>query len=100
MCYMARDQRAEVDVGVRELRQNLSVYLARLATGTVFRVTDRGHAVALLVPLPPHATAVERLVATGRAEPARRDLLTLGRPTARPKASVADALREIRDDRL
>ena len=42
MCYMSTVQRAEVLVGVRELRQNLSVYLARLSAGTVFRVTDRG----------------------------------------------------------
>jgi antitoxin (DNA-binding transcriptional repressor) of toxin-antitoxin stability system len=100
MCYMPSTRRAEVSVGVRELRQNLSVYLARLATGTVFRVTDRGKAVALLIPLPPHATAVERLVATGRAEPATRDLLTLGKTTARTKTSLSEALREIRDDRL
>jgi len=100
MCYMARARSAEVDVGVRELRQNLSVYLARLATGTVFRVTDRGQAVAMLVPLPPHATAIERLVATGRAEPATRDLLTLGKPTARTKTSVTNALRQVRADRL
>ena len=100
MCYMARAQRGEVTVGVRELRQNLSVYLARLATGTVFRVTDRGQAVALLIPLPPHATAVERLVATGRAEPATRDVLTLGKPTARSKTSLTDALGQVRDDRL
>ena len=100
MCYMAVKRRAEVSVGVRELRQNLSVYLARLAAGTVFRVTDRGRAVALLVPLPPHATTVERLVATRRAAPATRDLVALGRPAARTKVSVSDALREVRDDRL
>jgi len=100
MCYMAPISKAEVPVGVRELRQNLSVYLARLATGTVFRVTDRGRAVALLIPLPPHATTVERLVATGRATPATRDLLALGKPTARTKTAVSEALREIRADRL
>ncbi len=86
-------------VGVRELRQNLSVYLARLTTGTVFRVTDRGRAVALLVPLPPQATTVERLVTSGRAVAATRDLAALGRPTVRTNTSVSRALREIRDDR-
>lgn len=101
MCYMrvaAKD--AEASVGVRELRQNLSVYLERVATGTVFRVTDRGRDVALLVPLPTQATTAERLVASGRAAPARRDLLLLGRPTIRTKQSVSEALREIRHDRL
>jgi prevent-host-death family protein len=105
MCYMGAsrriaDRHEEASVGVRELRQNLSVYLARVATGTVFRVTDRGRDVALLVPLPAHATAVERLVASGRAEPAKGDLLSLGRPTIRTKRSLSKALQEIRDDRL
>ena len=100
MCYMNGVAAAEASVGVRELRQNLSVYLERVAAGTVFRVTDRGREVALLVPLPRHATAAQRLVASGRAAPAGRDLVALGRPTVRTKRSVSDALREIRDDRL
>ena len=100
MCYMSSRRPVEVPVGVRELRQNLSVYLARLSTGTVFRVTDRGRAVALLIPLPADATTVERLVSTGRAAAASRDLASLGRPTARTTTSVSKALRDIRDDRL
>lgn len=99
MCYMATRRPAEVPVGVRELRQNLSVYLTRLATGTVFRVTDRGRAVALLIPLPADATTVERLVSTGRAVATTRDLVSLGGPTLRSKTSVTKALREVRDDR-
>jgi prevent-host-death family protein len=100
MCYMTPTRPIEVPVGVRELRQNLSVYLARLATGTVFRVTDRGRPVALLVPLAPQATAIERLVSAGRAVASTRDLGALGRPTARAKTSVSKALRAIRDDRV
>lgn len=37
-------------IGVRELRQNASRYLARVAGGESIEVTDRGRAVALLVP--------------------------------------------------
>jgi len=37
-------------IGVRELRQNASRYLARVATGETIEVTDRGRPVALLVP--------------------------------------------------
>jgi len=92
--------RSEVEVGVRELRQNLSVYLARLSEGTVYRVTDRGHAVALLIPLPKAATTVERLVATGRAVPATRDLLALGRPPGRSTTALSKALQAVREDRL
>ena len=101
MCYMPSAGNARNDVvGVRELRQNLSVYLARVATGTVFRVTDRGREVALLIPVPAAATAAERLVASGRAIPAARDLVSLGRPTLGTKTSVSEALRAVRDDRL
>ncbi len=101
MCYMrALEAGGEVPVGVRELRQNLSVYLERVAAGTVFRVTDRGRAVALLVPLPAHATTAERLVASGRASRPTSDLLALGRPAARGTPALARALRDLRDDRL
>lgn len=39
-------------IGVRELRQQASRYLARVATGETFEVTDRGRPVAHLVPVP------------------------------------------------
>ncbi|MGH9004413.1 MAG: type II toxin-antitoxin system Phd/YefM family antitoxin [Acidimicrobiia bacterium] len=39
-------------IGVRELRQQASRYLARVANGEAFEVTDRGRPVAHLVPLP------------------------------------------------
>jgi antitoxin (DNA-binding transcriptional repressor) of toxin-antitoxin stability system len=100
MCYVATPKAREAQVGVRELRQNLSVYLARLSTGTVFRVTDRGRAVAMLIPLPQHNTTVERLVAAGRARPATRDLLALGRPRGRTSTALTRALQQVRDDRL
>ena len=98
MCYMRTAKKREELVGVRELRQNLSVYLARLATGTVFRVTDRGRAVAMLIPLPAQDTTVERLVAAGRARPATLDLLSLGRPKGRPSTALTKALQEVRGD--
>ena len=100
MCYMAVALKRELPVGVRELRQNLSVYLARVAAGTVYRVTDHGHAVAMLIPLPAHATTADRLVAAGRATPATQDLLKLGRPRGRASTTLTEALREIRDDRV
>ena len=40
-------------VGVRELRQNLSRYLARVKEGETLTVTERGHEVARLVPSHP-----------------------------------------------
>lgn len=99
MCYMAGTEARE-KVGVRELRQNLSVYLERVEEGAIFEVTDRGRSVALLRPLPADASAVERLVASGRAQAARGDLVALGRQALRLRRSLSEALSEIRDDRL
>ena len=69
-------------VGVRELRQNLSVYLARVKRGTTCSVTEHGRIVALLRPTPPTDDVVERLVAEGRPTPARRPVAGL------PKAAI------------
>lgn len=48
-------------VGVRELRQNLSVYLARVKKGQALTVTEHGRAVAELRPLPAPTDALGRL---------------------------------------
>ena len=91
-------------VGVRELRQNLSVYLARIAAGERFDVTDRGHVVAMLIPSPPAATLVERLVAEGRATPATRDGRSLpplrGKIPADLGKRLQQALQETREERF
>lgn len=54
-------------IGVRELRQNASRYLALVAGGERVEVTDRGRPVALLVPLPRDRWA--DLLASGRVAP-------------------------------
>ncbi len=41
---------AVVDVGIRELRNNLSRYLDEVRAGTEITVTDRGTAIAKIVP--------------------------------------------------
>ena len=41
-----------MDVGVRELKQQLSKYLDRAARGETIRVTDRGVPKAILAPVP------------------------------------------------
>lgn len=51
-------------IGVRELRQNASKYLARVARGETIEVTDRGHAVALLIP--PGTDRWTTLIESGR----------------------------------
>ena len=40
-----------MEVGVRELRDNLSRYLERVRAGEEVVVTDRGHAIARVLPI-------------------------------------------------
>lgn len=87
-------------VGVRELRQNLSQYLKRVTAGERFEVTERNLPVAILAPLPGRSSALERLVATGRLVPARLDLAELGPPPERPcEITLSAALAEQRQER-
>jgi prevent-host-death family protein len=95
MCVMAKPI-----VGVRELRQNLSVYLRRVEAGEALEVTDRGRTVAMLVPLGKPSTAVERLVASGRASPRQGDLIELGSPPGSVSSRLGDALAREREERL
>jgi prevent-host-death family protein len=73
MCYM----NAAEQIGVRELRQNASVYLRRVQAGETIEITDRGVAIAILAPMPRQMTRLEQLIAEGRATPATGDLLDL-----------------------
>jgi len=100
---MRADTRARV--GVRELRQNLSVYLERVVAGERFDVTDRGQVVAMLVPSAPAATLVDRLVADGRAVRPSQDRASLQaappvKATAAERRRVWEAFEAERADRL
>jgi prevent-host-death family protein len=53
-----------MDVGIRELKARLSEYVERVKAGEPIRVTERGHAVAMLVPLP-GAANLERGIREG-----------------------------------
>ena len=58
-------------VGVRELRQRASELLRRVGHGEAIEITDRGHPVAVLAPIPDDP--LERLRAAGDLMPAERD---------------------------
>jgi len=60
-------------VGIRELRQQASALLKRVAHGEVIDITDHGHPVARIVPL--RSGAIDQLVREGRATDAVGDLL-------------------------
>jgi prevent-host-death family protein len=87
-------------VGVRELRQNLSVYLRRVAAGEKLRVTERGRTVAALVPLREDESVLDRLIKEGRLIPAQGDLLEMGPPRGRSSIRASKALDELRAERL
>ena len=85
-------------VGVRELRQNLSVYLVRVAAGESLEVTDHGHPVAVLCPIRPGEPVLDTLQREGRLIPATGDLLA-GSRRPRTTRSMSRALQRERDDR-
>jgi prevent-host-death family protein len=88
-------------VGVRELRQNLSVYLDRVKKGEALTVTEHGRAVALLRPLPAATSTLDRLAAEGRVRRPTRTLSSLRPPLTieldRPLAAI---LADDRADRV
>jgi prevent-host-death family protein len=95
MCYMDERQ-----VGVRELRQNLSKYLRRVERGERLEVTERGRPVAVLAPLEPADSPIARLVAAGRAIEPTTDILSLLPPSGRVSTRAGRALLEDRAERL
>jgi len=88
-------------VGVRELRQNLSVYLRRVERGETLDVTEHGRLVARLGPAPASETsAVDRLIAQGRATAASRSIADLPGPVQLEAGATAasDELRRMREE--
>jgi len=87
-------------VSVRELRQNLSRYLRRVADGERLLVTERRRPVAVLGPLPENDDILDFLIATGEATAATTDLLDLPPPRPAAGPSSAEILDELRADRI
>jgi len=97
MCYI---RAMSESVGVRELRQNLSVYLRRVKAGERLVVTERNLPVAELVPLDADLDPIERMIAEGRLWPPTRSLRDLPPPlenSGDPHA-LSKALQEMRED--
>ena len=86
-------------MGVRELRQNLSVYLDRVKAGETLEVTEHGHPVARLGPnLPERLSIVDQMIADGRITPATGDHRTLPPPPKIPGRPLSEILQEMRDE--
>ena len=102
VCYMSRPTDQPARVGVRELRQNLSVYLDRVKAGETFDVTEHGRPVARLGPrVAGPVSIIDRLIAEGRITPATVDHRTIPYPTAVPDAegpTLSEILQAMRDE--
>lgn len=97
---MSWPERDRERVGIRELRQNLSVYVKRVREqGRSYEVTERGKPVARLLPLEDRpGSTFERMVAEGRITPAKRTLESLPPPLPSPPGKpVSEILLEMRD---
>ncbi len=88
-------------VGVRELRQNLSVYLRRVKAGETLEVTEHGHVVAELGPVTePSRSRYERMIADGRIVKATRRWEDLPPPMPSDAAgpTASEILQQMRDE--
>jgi prevent-host-death family protein len=83
-------------VGVRELRQNLSVYLRRVRRGEALEVTERGRPVAVLQPLAASDDVFARLEAKGI--PVRRGTGNLADVPPPVKVNLPRPLSEVLDE--
>jgi len=91
MCYMER-------IGLRELRQHASRYIARVARGESFEVTQRGRLVARIVPARPDTW--EDMIARGDIIPAESPGRLEDIVPIRTDYEMSAELQRLREDRL
>ena len=83
-----------MEVGVRELRDHLSRYLDRVREGNELIVTDRGYAIARVVPVGSERV-LDRLIAEGLVTPPSRNKSRVPKPI-KTKSTVSDLIGEQR----
>jgi prevent-host-death family protein len=102
MCYMSEGGSHPARVGVRELRQNLSVYLARVKAGETLEVTEHGEPVAQLGPRPIRPISIiDQMIADGRAKPATFDHRKIPPPLPDPNPggpTLTEILLQMREE--
>ncbi|MGH8935913.1 MAG: type II toxin-antitoxin system Phd/YefM family antitoxin [Acidimicrobiia bacterium] len=84
-----------MEVGIRELRDHLSTYLKKVRGGEELVVTDRGRAVARVVPLA-EERSIDRLVAEGLVTPAKQARRSRPRRPIEADGSVTDLVTDQR----
>ena len=103
VCYMSETEHRPARVGVRELRQNLSVYLDRVKAGETLEVTEHGQPVAQLGPRPSKPVSIiDQMIAEGRITPATarppEDPLPAIHPGSQRTDADSEILLEMRDE--
>jgi prevent-host-death family protein len=81
-----------MDVGVRELRGNLSKYLRDVRDGVELTVTDHGRPIARIVPA--GERTIDRLIREGRITPAVEPRRSRPPRPIRAKGTVSDLISE------
>jgi prevent-host-death family protein len=88
-------------IGIRELRQNASRYVAMVKEGKRIAVTERGELVAYLEPIHEPTTTLDRMRAAGLVQPAAARG-TRGLPPIPPagpgEGPLSDVVQEMRDE--
>ena len=85
-------------LGIRELKQNASAVVRRVAAGETMEITDRGRPVARIVPLR-FVSMADQLVAEGRmTRPARGQVKYDPLPPVPGRPLLSQALAELRRD--
>jgi prevent-host-death family protein len=87
-------------IGIRELRQHASRYVAMAKAGKRVPVTERGKLVAYLVPAEEPSSILDRLEAAGQLRRARGRLADHLPPPPAPPGSrpLSEVLQEMRDE--
>lgn len=85
-------------VGIRELRQHASRYLARVKAGASIGITERGRLIARISPVDPDEDLRATLIALGALGPAAEPWpdIDVGRLDA---GDISTVLNELREDR-
>ena len=84
-----------MEVGIRELRADLSRWLKRVEAGEEILVTDRGRPVARITAANGRSK-LEELIAAGIVEPAPRRTGWLPKERIKAKGSVSELVKEQR----
>ena len=95
MCFVER-------VGIRELRQNLSAYLAKVKSGSAFTVTHRGKPIAILKPPAKAEDMWQQLIDDGVVVPAAGHWSEIEQPAGEVDSNrtASKYLQEMREDRI